>query len=289
METNSNNMKVSEIRSSIEDRIRSLVNRTGGEALLPDSPVVTVLSEAGPLQVSVRSLSLDTDGGVSLEARLAADPEEPPYTLSLHHVVLENLTDILDDIPEPPAVDDKAVAAIPDPFILVELSELCYKELYEAVENSVAVQEELIHAAKILTAKYASTDWDDTDVLTTMEDEAEKLIRDFKRTNGQDTAGLDERPRTEAEPSLNVYVGRWDLLPEDLESRIETVEGWTREQAAAEVLRQRKILHSDQFDRYGDYQMENIVDSFTLKQFEELFNGDLEDNLNTGDFWIKIL
>lgn len=202
MYTNTIDKQITSLRGAAVERIKALLERTEGEVILPDAPVVTILSEAGPLQISVQNMFVDSHGGVSLEARLATDPEDPPYTLDLNQVILEDLTDLLN-----------------------------------ALQN-----------------------------LSGKKDEGNP-------------------PATHS--SVTAYVGRWDLLPDDLDCRIETVEGWTRKETAAEVLRQRKILHSDEFARYGDYKEENIVDSFTLEQFEALFNGDLNNYFYTKEFWVK--
>lgn len=63
-----------------------------------------------------------------------------------------------------------------DPEILVELTALAYKELYDLHNNGVMVFNVIHHQAELLTKKYWDTDWDEKDFWLTMEEEADALL-----------------------------------------------------------------------------------------------------------------
>lgn len=63
-----------------------------------------------------------------------------------------------------------------DPEILVELTALTYKELYDLHNNGVMVFNVIHHQAELLTKKYWDTDWDEKDFWLTMEEEADALL-----------------------------------------------------------------------------------------------------------------
>ena len=78
---------------------------------------------------------------------------------------------------------------------------------------------------------------------------------------------------------MNIYVGRWDLLPDEWEG-INGLYEKSEEEIAKEVYRQvaKIVAHGDldaNIGRYAD------------KEFEEFFNGQLQDNISSVDYWIK--
>lgn len=71
-----------------------------------------------------------------------------------------------------------------------------------------------------------------------------------------------------------IYVGRWDLL----DGGIDVVEGFTKEEAKAEVERQRKLEKDDK-----------RIDTYTLKELEAEINNDLdEDDPFSLRYWVRI-
>ncbi len=271
--------KMEDIRNGITGRIHTLANLHGGRVHFMEPPVVTVQTEAGPLQVEVPELHLDERNEVEIYAILAADPSEPPYLLSIDQVGLEHLADILAAIPEIPMEDQGkgALPAFPDPFFLAELAGACWRRLYAKLQDSAAVDNEVILFAKEMTAKYADTDWDKEDILETVGRECDELLRRHDAESGKD-------------PVTRVYVGRWDLLPKNGEwdGPLRNLDEKTEAEIAAEVARQKGVLGPETPGSMCSYTEEALVNTYTLAEFEATFNNDLEDSIRTTDYWIKI-
>ena len=82
---------------------------------------------------------------------------------------------------------------------------------------------------------------------------------------------------------MRIYVGRWDLLPEDWDGD-QGLNEKPKYDIIDEVARQRVVLYRPSpMDSYGC-----LVGSYTPKEFEATFNNDLWNKLNTKDYWIKI-
>ena len=64
--------------------------------------------------------------------------------------------------------------------ILVELTALAYKELYDLHNDGVMVSNLIRRQAELLTKKYWDTDWNEKDFWLTMEEEAETLVKEEK-------------------------------------------------------------------------------------------------------------
>lgn len=74
---------------------------------------------------------------------------------------------------------------------------------------------------------------------------------------------------------MTIYVGRWDLLPDEWEG-INGLYEKTEEEIMAEVSRE------------VDADADNFVAVYTPEEFEETFNGDNNRTLHGTDYWIKI-
>lgn len=74
---------------------------------------------------------------------------------------------------------------------------------------------------------------------------------------------------------MKIYVGRWDLLPKEMEG-INGLYNITREEATHEVLRQEDETH------------DRVCGIYFPHEFEDLFNQDLTGRFNNADYWIKI-
>lgn len=74
---------------------------------------------------------------------------------------------------------------------------------------------------------------------------------------------------------MKIYVGRWDLLPEDMEgyNGLSKMDSWD---ASEEVAREKR--HSD----------DKFIGEYSGEEFEETFNRDLNNSLRTDRYWIKI-
>lgn len=75
----------------------------------------------------------------------------------------------------------------------------------------------------------------------------------------------------------NVYVGRWDLLPEKWDG----IRGLTEmfpDAIIREVGRQMKVVGNK----------DPLLGTYTLQEFEETFNYDAKGLLTTDTYWIKI-
>ncbi len=78
---------------------------------------------------------------------------------------------------------------------------------------------------------------------------------------------------------MKIYVGRWDLLPEEWEG-INGLYEKSEKEIKAEISRQ-----VDEMDKTGDN--DNTVAIYTPAEFEETFNDD-NGELNGGKYWMKI-
>lgn len=74
---------------------------------------------------------------------------------------------------------------------------------------------------------------------------------------------------------MNIYVGRWDLLPKEWEG-INGMYEKSEDEIYQEVKRQ--WLES------GD----NLIEVYTPQEFEETFNSGIIVGFNTEEYWIKI-
>jgi phytoene dehydrogenase-like protein len=79
---------------------------------------------------------------------------------------------------------------------------------------------------------------------------------------------------------MKIYVGRWDLLPEEWEG-INGLYEKSEEEIAEEVKRQDELCFDEMDERYDN------IGVYTPIEFEEEFNANKGD-LNGGDYWIKI-
>lgn len=75
--------------------------------------------------------------------------------------------------------------------------------------------------------------------------------------------------------NMKIYVGRWDLLPEDWEgyNGLSKMDSWD----ASEEVSREKRHHED-----------NLIGEYDAAEFEDTFNQDLEGAFNTKEYWIKI-
>lgn len=74
---------------------------------------------------------------------------------------------------------------------------------------------------------------------------------------------------------MKIYVGRWDLLPDDMEgyNGLSEMDSWY---ASEEVAREKR--HSD----------DKFIGEYTGEEFEETFNQFLTQFIDSRDYWIKI-
>lgn len=79
---------------------------------------------------------------------------------------------------------------------------------------------------------------------------------------------------------INVYVGRWDLLPEDWEG-INGLYEKTEAEIKDEVNRQNGLCIDDNRDD-RDY-----IGVYPLEEFEDEFNQSLSDWITSKTYWIK--
>lgn len=79
---------------------------------------------------------------------------------------------------------------------------------------------------------------------------------------------------------MTIYVGRWDLLPEDWEG-INGLYDASEEEIAEEVKRQNVLCFGENDEKYDN------IGFYTPFEFEEEFNANKGD-LNGGSYWIKI-
>lgn len=75
---------------------------------------------------------------------------------------------------------------------------------------------------------------------------------------------------------MKIYVGRWDLLPEEWEGYNGLSEK-SEEEIKAEVSREWDIQEDDDF-----------IEVYTPEEFEETFNQCLTHFITSNTYWIKI-
>ena len=80
---------------------------------------------------------------------------------------------------------------------------------------------------------------------------------------------------------MNIYMGRWELLPPEWEG-INGLYGKTEEEIALEITRQQQVCE----DALGDD--DDYIGRYNPLQFEETFNQDLEKQLTSDTYFIKI-
>lgn len=75
---------------------------------------------------------------------------------------------------------------------------------------------------------------------------------------------------------MKIYVGRWDLLPEDMEgyNGLSKMDSWD---ASEEVAREMRHMKEDK-----------LIGEYTDLEFEDTFNQDINNSLRTDTYWIKI-
>lgn len=80
---------------------------------------------------------------------------------------------------------------------------------------------------------------------------------------------------------MKIYVGRWNLLPEEWEG-INGLYEKSKNEIIAEIGREiEEWVKSNPCE-------DNLMGVYTFEEFEEEFNGDNERKLNGTDYWIKI-
>ena len=89
------------------------------------------------------------------------------------------------------------------------------------------------------------------------------------------------------------YIGRWDRRPADwpgngteLRGLYETDEKTIKEEVARQKAMMPKPANADPMDSY--HFPGALIGEYTLQEFEETFNNDLDESLNTKDYFIKI-
>lgn len=75
---------------------------------------------------------------------------------------------------------------------------------------------------------------------------------------------------------MTIYVGKWSLLPQSWEGYNGLIQK-SRDEVYKEIRRQHLVC--------GD----SLIDTYTPKEFEEMFNQDLEKRFNTEDYFIRII
>lgn len=80
---------------------------------------------------------------------------------------------------------------------------------------------------------------------------------------------------------MKIYVGRWDLLLAEWEGYNGLVEK-SREEIVAEISREIDAwAESHEFE-------DNLIGVYTAKEFEETFNYDSEQKMDSDIYWIRI-
>lgn len=80
---------------------------------------------------------------------------------------------------------------------------------------------------------------------------------------------------------MKIYVGRWDLLPEEWEGIAGLYEA-TKEEIVKELVRE--------IDAYAKTHIkeDNRMGVYTIEEFEAEFNEDLDGSFSTKTYWVRI-
>lgn len=118
---------------------------------------------------------------------------------------VETVIELIEGTPE---VSD--VTVLPegyiDPEILLELTALCYKELYRTLENGVQVSSLLREKAAEITARHQHTDWDEEDFWLTLEAEADALLAEAAAGLNALDEYHEEKDTTFSDRLMNAYL-----------------------------------------------------------------------------------
>lgn len=88
-------------------------------------------------------------------------------------------------------------------------------------------------------------------------------------------------------PEMRIYIGMYELLPEE-HYGCEGVSSMTEEEVKVEITRQQQVLGPDNPKAMDSYTPEALVGEYTPGLFEETFNNDLRNGLNTSSYWIRM-
>lgn len=86
---------------------------------------------------------------------------------------------------------------------------------------------------------------------------------------------------------MRIYVGMYELLPKE-HCGYEGITAMTEAEVKDEISRQQRVLGPDNPKAMDSYTPEALVGEFTPELFEETFNNDLENGLNTSSYWIRM-
>lgn len=103
--------------------------------------------------------------------KVIADVEDKICDENVESVTLWSINDV--EVENPHPLKPEGI----DTQILVELTALAYKELYDLHNDGVMVFNIIRRQAELLTKKYWETDWKEKDFWLTMEAEAEALVK----------------------------------------------------------------------------------------------------------------
>lgn len=80
---------------------------------------------------------------------------------------------------------------------------------------------------------------------------------------------------------MRIYVGRWDLLPEEWDgyNGLLKMDHWDTAEELSREIREYAKTHTKE---------DNLMGVYEAEEFEDTFNQDLENRLNTQTYWIKI-
>ena len=81
---------------------------------------------------------------------------------------------------------------------------------------------------------------------------------------------------------MNIYVGRWDLLPLEWEGYNGLVQR-NRQEIVKELGREIEIYAKKFFEE------DNVMGVYTPEEFEEAFNYDVINKMDSDVYWIRIL
>ena len=85
---------------------------------------------------------------------------------------------------------------------------------------------------------------------------------------------------------MKIFIGRFDLLPEDWEG-VNGLDDKKESEINAEVRRQQALVVADD-ELSGSVDYYDYIDEYTQKEFEDTFNYSTSGFISSEHYWIKI-
>lgn len=86
---------------------------------------------------------------------------------------------------------------------------------------------------------------------------------------------------------MEIYVGRWDMLPKEWDGR-DGLRSKSKTEIEEEVLREQ-VLPCRSDPRLAGMCPNTLIGVYSFERYEETFNKDIYGHLSPDTYWIRIL